>query len=752
MLAASSTREHPAAPMTLAAEQPLPLRLRRDLLFRQVQFGQRTFWNVKDPVTLRYFQLREEEYFILTALNGHATREEIRERFERRFAPLRLGASQFQTYLESLFAQGLVIRQATGQGDGLLRRHQQLLRRQRLDSLTGILAIRFRGVDPERWLRAVYPTCRWLFSWWSLTAMLAMVVAALVLVAVQFHVMLERLPDLPTFFQVRNLTWIALTIGAAKVLHELGHALTCKHFGGSCHELGVMLLVFTPCLYCNVSDAWMMNNKWHRIAISAAGIVVEVVLAALCTFLWWFSEPGLLNTICLNVMIVCSVNTLLFNGNPLLRYDGYYVLADLVEVPNLSQQAATLWKNTWATWCLGVRSPRERSLPTRARSLLLSYAIAAAVYRVTVMIAIFWFLHLALRPYGLSVLATSLAVLLVGTMVWRGGRNLTRYTRHTLKSGQLHKGRAALSLVIGLSLLGFGLWVPLPRSVVAPVVVEPLNAQRVFVTVRGRIPRAESDRPVVAAGDLVRQGDPLVHLENPALEDQVEQLRGELDTLRLRVTTLKLMRIQDQQAGDQLPAAEQALLHLESQLKHRQRQQSQLVLTAPIAGIVLPDQRLQSSSPSGELSYWSGTPLDAENVGCTLENGTTYCLIGDPTRLVGVAVVDQADIELVRAGQIARLWLRQLPGQRLDGVVSDISASPMEEVPSMLLPTGDLPLAHDEPGASQPASASFYVHVALPTPSSRIPLRSTGWVKIATEPESLARRIYRYLARTIRFF
>ena len=124
-----------------------------------------------------------------------------------------------------------------------------------------------------------------------------------------------------------------------KVLHEFGHGLSCKHFGGECHEMGVMILVLTPCLYCNVSDSWMLPNKWHRAAIGAAGMYVEVVLASICTFIWWFTEPGLFNYLCLNVMFICSVSTVMFNANPLLRYDGYYILADILEIPNLRQKA-----------------------------------------------------------------------------------------------------------------------------------------------------------------------------------------------------------------------------------------------------------------------------------------------------------------------------------------------------------------------------------------------------------------------------
>ena len=122
-------------------------------------------------------------------------------------------------------------------------------------------------------------------------------------------------------------------LAVTKMLHEFGHGLSCKRLGGECHEIGFMLLVLTPCLYCNVSDSWRLPNKWHRAAIGAAGMYVEIILATIATFVWWYVEPGWIQDLCLQIMLVSSVSTILFNGNPLLRFDGYYILSDLLEIP-----------------------------------------------------------------------------------------------------------------------------------------------------------------------------------------------------------------------------------------------------------------------------------------------------------------------------------------------------------------------------------------------------------------------------------
>ena len=227
-------------------------------------------------------------------------------------------------------------------------------------------------------------------------------ISALTLVAVEFDVFRAKLPEFRNFFSIHNAFLLAVVLGVTKILHEFGHGLSCKHFGGECHEMGIMILVLTPCLYCNVSDSWMLPSKWQRAAIGAAGIYVEVLLASICTFLWWFSEPGLFHNLCLNVMFVCSVSTIIFNANPLLRYDGYYILADLTEIPNLRQKATTILSHKLGEWCLGLEPQEDPFLPQRNQLFFALYSVAAAAYRWVVVMSICWFLYKLFESYHLK--------------------------------------------------------------------------------------------------------------------------------------------------------------------------------------------------------------------------------------------------------------------------------------------------------------------------------------------------------------
>ena len=247
------------------------------------------------------------------------------------------------------------------------------------------------------------------------------------LVLIEFDAFRSRLPGFYQFFNFYNGLWLMATLGIIKIFHEFGHGLSCKHFGGECHEMGVMILVLTPCLYCNVSDSWMLPNKWHRAAIGAAGIIVEVSLASIATFLWWSLRAGdVLVQLVPEHHVRLSVSTILFNGNPLLRYDGYYILADVMEIPNLRQKATSILSRKLGQLCLGLEPPDDPFLPQRNQILFAFYSVAAATYRWFVLASICWFLFQVFKPYGLEILGKVIVGMsvygLIVVPLWKVGK------------------------------------------------------------------------------------------------------------------------------------------------------------------------------------------------------------------------------------------------------------------------------------------------------------------------------------------
>ena len=282
-----------------------------------------------------------------------------------------------------------------------------------------------------------------------------------------------------------------------------------------------MFLVGTPCLYCDVSDSWLLRNKWARITISSAGILVELALAAICAWLWWFTYPGLLHSLCLQVMLVCSINTLLINGNPLLQYDGYFVLADFSETPNLRQQSSAVLRRWLARGLLGLVIDDERLSAGRRELWLGLYAIASSVYRWALALATVWLVHHALEAYDIEILSVFLGAMFMITLLGIPVVQLVRLLRHPSRSTEVRWNLVVVRTLIVLLIVVGLLSIPLPYRVAAPAVVTPRDARNVFVTTAGRLHWA------VETGAHVAANDPLARLENAELEREVERLSGE---------------------------------------------------------------------------------------------------------------------------------------------------------------------------------------------------------------------------------
>ena len=410
---------------------------------------------------------------ILEMLDGRTSAAEILSRFARRFAPRRLTSERLHSFVVRLHRDGLVVSQAAGQGAQLLDRADAAARRRRVMALANPVAIRLPGVNASRLLEWLDPLARVAFGRTAVALALGLILAAAALVMTHFAAFQARLPEARSYLTPRNAVVLLLAVSLVKVLHELGHALACRRFGGECHEIGPMLLMFAPCLYCDVSDSWMFTSRWQRMAVAAAGIYVELALAAAATFFWWWSEPGLASALALDIMLVCSVGTVLFNGNPLLRYDGYYILSDLVEIPNLAEQAATAWRDFWGGLLLGLDDRTEHVDRWWQQPFLIAYALAAGLYRWMVVILLLWFCYRTLVPHRLETLAVVLATIVVAGMLAEPVMRGVRFVRTPGAQAQPTRRRGLIAAGLAALVAAAVALVPLPLHVTAPVVIEP---------------------------------------------------------------------------------------------------------------------------------------------------------------------------------------------------------------------------------------------------------------------------------------
>ena len=742
-----------------SSARALPIRRRPDLVSRQSRFQGTTYWVVKDPVGLNYFYFHEEEYAILQMLDGQTSLDAIKERFESRFPPQKITLEDLQQFLGMLHHGGLVLSEIPGQGQELLQRRRERRRKELLGRVTNVLCIRFKGFDPERLLNWLYPRVRWFFSLTALVLCVLLAASALTLVMVHFDDFRSRLPDFNQFFSVRNAFLLAVVLGITKVLHEFGHGLACKHFGGECHEMGIMILVLTPCLYCNVSDSWLLPSKWHRAAIGAAGMYVEIVLASIATFLWWFSDPGLLNHLCLNVMFIASVSTIIFNGNPLLRYDGYFILADLLEIPNLRQKATTILSRKAGHWFLGIEPPEDPDLPQRRQGLFALYTVAAVLYRWFILFSILFFLYKVFEPARLKIIGQAIALVSITSLV---GMPLYQLGKFFYVPGRLEKVKrprlcASLAL-LGLMVLGV-LFIRFPRHVICTLQIQPRDAAAVYIQVAGTL-----DCISVKPGDPVTPGQTLAQLRNADVDLRIAELVRRRDRYETRLANVKWQQYRDPQAAAEVLQLEEALQTVEDQLQKRRDDRKWLELTAPTGGVVLaPPWTEAREDLDGQLPGWSATPLEPRNLGCLLEEGTLFCQVGDPQRMEAILVIDQADIELVRKGQEVRILLDELLGQPIahntaGGEAVALSIAQIAQRDLMISPKrlstkagGDLPTRTDPGGMERPMSASYQASVPIDDPDGLLRSGLRGTARIRVDNASLGARLWRLAMQTINF-
>ena len=349
-------------------------------------FEGRTFFVVKDPISLQYFRMSAEDYFLATLFDGRRNFGKIREIYLANYPHVALELTPEEVNERILrFANDLALMQMLSvQGQRLKARYDG---EEKAEGEQGVVLQRSstrssssgsRCIDPDRLFGRMAKPIGWIwtntFQWISVGIILAGVATYLMNTG-RIH------PTMQNFFSFHNLTLVWITTILIKSVHELGHGLTCKHFGGEVHEVGIMLLVFTPYFFVNISDSWTMPKRRHRMLISAAGIYIELVVAALATFLWAVVQPGAFQDFLFNVMVIASFSTIVFNANPLMRFDGYYIMTDLIEVPNLQAKSRALVTAQMKSLIFGSKGedPMLARMPLPKKRFWLFYIYAVAL-------------------------------------------------------------------------------------------------------------------------------------------------------------------------------------------------------------------------------------------------------------------------------------------------------------------------------------------------------------------------------------
>lgn len=738
--------ENAAPASELERRKMVRLRRRSDLEVVPQRYEGRSYFVVKDPVSLRYYRFKEQEHFLLTLMDGQHTLDSAQKQFEDRFRPERLKLEDLEQFGQQLLTMGLVQNEAPQAGKQLYENRTKRIRMEWMQTLTNILYIKLPVFDPEKTLRRMLPFLGWMFTRTFLFLSVLYMLAALSLVLTHFETFYSRLPTFESYFTFKNVVYLWVALGCVKVIHEFGHGLSCKAFDGEVHEMGFLLLCFSPAMYCNVSDAWRLPSKWHRIIISFAGIYVELMIAATATFIWWntASQP-FVNNLALNLMVVCSVSTVLFNGNPLMRYDGYYVLADWLEIPNLRDRANRYLQNLAMEHCLGIEVPPEPYMELTRRILFLTFAVVSYVYRWVVTFLILKVMATFLKPYKLEVISELLAVGALGSMI---GWPLYRLIKNVKKRGRLPDMkplRVTISacLVAGAILVVF--FVPLPVSRIRQAgFVEPVEITRVSVEVPGLLKEI-----LVQEGQFVKKGKELARFASLELETKRDEARAQM-----RVKE-ELVRFYDEQLAKETdPSQIKGLRDQRSKTvsewksaianhDHVAMEMKKLILRAPRDGVVIGSPQIDDI----------GKRFDREQ-------NSLFCSIGDKTKLRVIVPLAPADYALLGENLKkqtpnhpleATIRVQGHGGKLWQGRVGVTPKSAAKTIPPQLSTKAGGPLAvkpGSQPNDLEPQSQVFLVPIDFIDPDDTIAINSHAQVKVHCEYHSCAWWIYRTVSTT----
>lgn len=721
-------------PLNIATQQDdsgkLP-KARSDVeITEQVYYG-KPCYVLKDPTTLRYYRLRPPEYAIYKMLDGKVGMEDVLKVLSERFPSDEYDSQAVMSFIIMLRGATLLRIPGKDDTDYLMKRKAMMTRSFFQRIRTEFLFFKMPLIDPDKLLNYLHSRLGgWLFTRTASVLSWVMLAGAVILLFSNIENLGQRQPLLSWI----NLLYLGPAIFIIKIVHEFGHALTSKHFDTEVHEMGILFLVFMPCMYCDVSDAWTLSEKRKRMWITAAGIVVEILLAGVATYIWALTQPGtVINQFALNFMLAASINTILFNGNPLLRFDGYYFLMDLMEIPNLKQKGSAYLQYLAQRFVLGMESAQE-PIDVRGREIsVISYAICSTIYRWFIMVAIVTMVWQFLDPYGWGVIGGVMALGCIYTSFIGPFIKFIKFISARRLQMKIHAVTATIMVVFICGVFFLVLLLPVEQSIDAQCVLRPAEVYPLYVTQAGFI-KGGDKADFIRDGQKVSAGQVLLVLSEPQLEHEVKGLS-------LQIEQKKIERSQARQ--QRMPALESQIdaqvKGLEAQYDRAKSYLDQLTISSPIDGVV----QLRTNEPLTNL------------VGNYLALQTELMAVYKPGRFEAVVAVKHSDIEFVEPGQEVQIRLWALDSETLISKVVVKPPAPALKMSSPAFSTafhGEVPTlpGADPESALEPAENTYELVVPIEGQDMRLRDGVVGRAKIIIEERTLAGSFYLWLIRTLR--
>jgi putative peptide zinc metalloprotease protein len=586
-------------------------RLRGHAQIHRHQYRGRIWYILQDLSSERFHRFSPSAYLIIGLMDGNRTVQEIWDAALARLGDEAVSQDEVIQLLGQLHSADVLQCDVPPDTAELFRRRRRQERTQLQRRLLSLFAWQIPMFDPERFLARWLPYVRPLYTWAGLAVWLAVIGTALVLGWAHWSALSHNVLDRVLLPENLFMIWVLFPI--VKLAHEFGHAFAVKAFGGEVHEMGIMILVLTPVPYVDASAAWSFRSKWQRVLVGGAGMVVEAFIAALALFLWLNLEPGILRALCYNTILIAGISTVLFNANPLLRFDGYYMLMDYLEMPNLRQRATQYLVYLAERYLFGKRDVDAPLASAGERAWFVGYSVTSFLYRILVILAILLFLGEQSLLLGVIFAgSTAIAWLVLPAM---------KIGSYLASSPRIHRVRHRALLVTAGLLCAIAVVlaaVPLP--------LRTLTEGVVWVPEEG-IVRAGADgfvtRVVATPGTWVTPGDVLVECEDRDLVTEASVLEAQLRELDARHRQV----LQDNRVRAELIEEQRKVV--QENLARAQERLAQLTVHAAVAGLFV-------------------MPMASDLPGRFVHRGQTLGHVVDVETVTVRTLVSQEQIDLVR--------------------------------------------------------------------------------------------------------
>ena len=528
-----------------------------------------------DPLTQRFHRVSPQVYGVLQLLDGRRTLDEVWTAacdgaIDAPDGGTAISQHELVQLMSSLHANDLLQTQVAPDAGEVFERYQRQRKSQIKQSFMNPMSLRLPLLHPDAWFERHAAFARRVFTLPVLLLWLAIVVPAGVLGVQHWHELTDNLSD--RVLAASNVALLWFTYPLVKAVHEWAHGLAVKAWGGTVREVGFMVILFSPVPYVDATSSYRFPSKWARATVAAAGIMAELVLGAIAVYVWLGAQSGLAQAFAFNVILIAGVSTVLVNGNPLMRYDGYFIACDLLEMPNLSQRANRYLTYLFDRWIMGSRDAVAPMESPGERTLLTIYGAVAPIYRVSITLGMIWFVagkyfFIGVLMALVSAWSSLLMPLFRGWKHLRGAGSLARRRDVALRRAVLIFGGA----------LAFVCLVPMPFRSVQEAVVWLPDEDIVRADAAGQV-REAARRP----GERVAPGQTLMALDNPTI---VADLGTAAAAVALTEAQLRQAEVETPAKTDGLKAQ---LASDDARLDEAQRRMQALTIAPAAAGRWMP--------------------------------------------------------------------------------------------------------------------------------------------------------------------